>query len=253
MLTMTNARPAAEPATLRAYAVMRAETKPTPLSAHSAGDAPEALSQAWRVEAAGLALWIGDDPAGAAAVTGTLAAMGPVLPAGREFPAFASSRAAQRWLEQRAAPLRERLEWIGERAEFLVTIRNSAPIDLERAPPPQGLARLAALATRRAGETMARAAFRPRAEAASREVESAFRAAAAAFGADGAADIDCLRSPAAAGGLDLAILCPAPMEIALAAVLRTLEGRLGEGVALRGCGPWPAYSFARLAFDKTRS
>lgn len=161
---------------------------------------------------------LADTPARAAQTARRLARRGPALPGGRRA-TFAGSddralrAAAGDWLAAQAPIVAAWLEDLGERSEFVISLRA------ERA------------AAGRAGYLARRAAETRRLRAASAEILGSLRHPASA-------------QSAGADSLDLSVLWPRDDAAGFAAALAPLVRAYAPALRLRASGPWPAYSFA---------
>ncbi|MEM9725563.1 MAG: GvpL/GvpF family gas vesicle protein [Pseudomonadota bacterium] len=190
------------------------------------------------VTALGLRLFLTPDALGAearVAVARRLAARAPCLPFGRRGPSFADVDAARLWLADAAARIRPRLDRIGDRREFVFTLRPAAASNDGPVSPKAG-------ATAASGSAYLRAAAQARAaeDRFSKAVGSiAETLRAAAPGAE-------IQQTRAGEGVDLSLLCGLEARPILAEAAPRLAASHADVLKLSASGPWPPYSFASL-------
>lgn len=185
-----------------------------------------ALTGASRVDADGLSVWLADDARSAGHVALRLSRRGPCAPlraAGR-----LDGAAARRWLAREAPDLRRALEALGDRAEFVIALEDRRPAE-ERDASGGGYLRALAEARRAASAWEARVA--DTLAQAARAVDARLCSAPRQWRRLGA------------GACEASLLAPRGAASAAAELCDVLAERLGDAVAVRGSGPWPAYSF----------
>ncbi|MEL6977965.1 MAG: GvpL/GvpF family gas vesicle protein [Pseudomonadota bacterium] len=194
------------------------------------------------VAAAGLTLYLGATPALGPSLALRLGRDRACLPVGRGHGPFESAAAARRWLSERAEALRAQLEWIGARAEFVLSLECRDPLARARAPRDElsGAAYLRAAAASRAAESAAARRFDECVEA----VRAALRAEAPAA----PQSLARLRP----GAVDVSLLGPPALKQRLAAAAPALAARFQPVLRLTGSGPWPPYSFVEIAAGPPR-